>query len=63
MKLLHHSQGYSQCTFIQKGRSSQVNHSGQGELHWSEWATNEKVGAGGQGLGESRRFGSVGMEE
>lgn len=34
MKLLHHSQGYSQYTFIQKYRISHISHSGLNQ-HWS----------------------------
>lgn len=38
MKLLHHSQGYSQYTFIQKYRISHISHSGLNR-HWSiMWA-------------------------
>lgn len=38
MKLLHHSQGYSQYTFIQKYRMSHISHSGLNR-HWSiMWA-------------------------
>lgn len=38
MKLLHHSQGYSQYTFIQKYRISHISHSGLNR-HWSVmWA-------------------------
>lgn len=34
MKLLHHSQGYNQYTFIQKYRNSHISHSGLNR-HWS----------------------------
>lgn len=61
MKLLHHSQGYSQYTFIQKYRLSHISHSGLNR-HWSiMWAltnqgnkwrslpalTNSQSGSGG----------------
>lgn len=42
MKLLHHSQGYSQYTFIQKYRISHISHSGLNR-HWSTmWALEDR---------------------
>lgn len=42
MKLLHHSQGYSQYTFIQKYRISHISHSGLNR-HWSiMWALKDR---------------------
>lgn len=42
MKLLHHSQGYSQYTFIQKYRISHISHSGLNR-HWAlTWALKER---------------------
>lgn len=43
MKLLHHSQGYSQYTFIQKYRISHTSHSGLNR-HWSTmWAWEDRA--------------------
>lgn len=42
MKLLHHSQGYNQYTFIQKYRNSHISHSGVNR-HWSiMWSLMER---------------------
>ncbi len=46
MKLLHHSQGYSQYTFIQKYRMSHISHSGLNR-HWSiMWALKDRGTSG-----------------
>lgn len=69
MKLLHHSQGYSQCTFIQKYRLSHISHSGLNR-HWSiRWALQIRVeipakevaswGGSPRDLGGHRRQGPV----
>lgn len=53
MKLLHHSQGYSKCTFIQKYRIPHISHSNLNR-HWSKmWAKGGGQGTGG-GLAPSQ---------
>lgn len=76
MKLLHHSQGYSQYTFIQKYRISHISHSGLNR-HWSiMWASNDRgtngdplpalansqsgSGRGGSGVGRGQQRGTRG---
>lgn len=63
MKLLHHSQDYSQCTFIQKYRTSHISHSGQGR-HWSTRATTgqERQGHPQPVFTNSQRGGEIGVE-